>query len=388
MSDPPQLLDPDALVAAATAAAGHDDFGGEEFREGLGVYCDSLRSEAQLSEIGTYALQGNLVASLTNRLRITDWRRRHPDAASAPIAAPLFVIGLFRAGTTLMSQLLDLDPGNRSLLGWEAADSVPPPTPGTYREGERVQAARDRAAMLDQLNPELKAIHHEEPDGPTECITLLAQDFKALLWESIANVPTYGRWLFATDHRSAYVYHRGCLEVLQSQGVTGRWCLKSPHHAIALDALAAVYPDARLVYLHRDPVAVVASACSLIGCLSGTFSAADHRAYIAQRWSDVLVESVDRVDAFRAGRPDYPILDLQYADLLADPVATVAEVYRFAGLPFGGTVETVVAEYVRTHPRGRFGTHRYTAAEAGLDQPQLRERFAPYMARYGVALET
>ena len=53
--------------------------------------------------------------------------------------------------------------------------------------------------MLDQLNPQLSAIHREDADAPTECITLMAQDFKALLWESVANVPSYGQWLMKTD---------------------------------------------------------------------------------------------------------------------------------------------------------------------------------------------
>jgi hypothetical protein len=241
--------------------------------------------------------------------------------------------------------------------------------------------------MLDELNPDLKAIHHEEPDGPTECITVLGQDFKALMWESIANVPEYGRWLMGTDQRSAYEYHRRCLQVLQSGGVTGRWSLKSPHHAIALDALTAVYPDARLVYLHRDPVAVATSACSLIRCLSGTFTDADHTAYIARRWTDVLVESVTRVDSFRDERADFPILDVHYPDLIAEPTAALERIYDFAGLPFTPDTEKAVADYLASHPRGQFGVHRYSTAGAGLDEGELRERFAAYTDRYGVRPE-
>ena len=117
---------------------------------------------------------------------------------------------------------------------------------------------------------------------------MLNQDFKSLLWEAIANVPTYGRWLLGTDQRSAYAYHRQVLQVLQSGGVRGRWTLKSPHHALHLDALTAVYPDARLVLMHRDPVVLCASVCSLITTLTGTFTDADHKRYIAEHWTDML----------------------------------------------------------------------------------------------------
>jgi hypothetical protein len=241
--------------------------------------------------------------------------------------------------------------------------------------------------MLDELNPRLKAIHHEEPDGPTECITVLAQDFKALLWESIANVPSYGRWLLEANHRSAYTHHCRCLQVLQSGGVAGRWCLKSPHHSIALDDLLAEYPDARLVYLHRDPVAVATSACSLIGCLSGTFTDADHSLYIAQRWTEILEVSVTRVDDFRARRPEHPVLDVHYADLLTNPLAAIERIYGFAGLDFTPDTEKSTRDYLTTHPRGRFGAHRYDAAAVGLDEANLRERFAAYTERYGVEPE-
>jgi hypothetical protein len=384
MSD---FLEPSAVIDAACRETGLSDFGSDSFREGLEAYCESLVAEARLNELGVMALHGNLVRNLANRLAVTDWIARHPDVERESIDAPVVVIGLFRAGTTLLGQLLDVDERMRSLLGWEAQDSVPPPAAGTHRTDHRVESARERAAMMDALNPMLKAIHHEDPDGPTECIAVLSQDFKALLWESIANVPRYGRWLFATDQRSAYEYHRRCLQVLQSGGVRGRWSLKSPHHAIALDALTAVYPDARLVYLHRDPLVVAASACSLISCLSGTFSDADHGAYIASRWTDVLTESVERVDAFRAARPDHPVLDLHYPDLVADPVAAVARVYEFSGMPFTANVETAIGERFAARPRNRFGHHRYDLADFGLDAGVLRERFAGYVNRYGVSPE-
>jgi hypothetical protein len=380
-------FEPEVLRKEAAARTGLDDLGGDECLEGLAVYCESLAADAQLNEIGAAAISENIIGSLSARLRVVDWLGRHPAAADAPVAAPVVVIGLFRAGTTLLSQLLDLDPAARSLLGWEAADPVPPPTPATHRSGERVEAARARASMLDQLNPAMKAIHHEEPDGPTECITLLAHAFKALLWESIANVERYGEWLLTTDHVSAYRHHRRCLQVLQSGGVTGRWTLKSPHHALCLDALVDTYPDAHLVYLHRDPVVVVASACSLMRTLTGTFSDADHRAYIARRWTQVLHECVTRVDDFRRRHPEHPITDIHYEQLVADPVGTVELLYERTGRTLDGSTADRIRSHLARNPKGRFGAHRYRLEDHLLDEGALRARFAEYAETYGVARE-
>src|ERR1700730_8764032 len=316
-------LVPDELVAEACTTATLDDFGTDSFREGLAVYCESVHSEADLNEVGAIGIRANTVANLVNRLRVVDWSNRHPDVADEHIDAPLVVIGMFRAGTTFLSNVLEHDRRNRPLLRWEAGDSVPPPTVATHRRGPRVEAARTAGDMLEQLNPRLLGIQHEEPDGPTECIAVMSQDFKSLSWEAISNVPAYSRWLFETDQRSAYEYHHLVLQTLQSGGVRGRWTLKSPHHAIALDALTSVYPDARLGLLHRDPVVLCASVCSLIRTLSGTFTDADHTAYVAAHWTAMLEESVRRINAFRDAHPEHPIVDVQYADLVGDPLRAV-----------------------------------------------------------------
>ena len=377
----------DDVIAEACEQTGLDDFGPDTFREGLVQLCESIEAEAQLNDVGDVAVRSTIVASLANRLKVVDWIHQHPEVKDEQIDAPIVVIGMFRAGTTFLSYLLDRDPGNRALLRWEANDSVPPPTPANFRTGPRVDAARASGEMLEQINPRMKAIHHEDADGPTECVTLLAQNFMSLSWEAITNVGSYSRWMLAADQRSAYEYHRSALQVLQSGGVRGRWTLKSPHHAIALEALDAVYPDAQLVLLHRDPVVLCASVCSLITTLTGTFSDADHSTYIAEHWPMMLEESVARIEAFRAAHPEHPILDVRYADLVQDPVGTVADIYASCGAELDARARAAITSYVDSHPKGRFGTHGYDLTEYGLDAGELTERFASYVDRYDIPVE-
>ncbi|MGV0643335.1 sulfotransferase family protein [Mycolicibacterium sp. XJ879] len=382
------IFDVDDLMASAVELAGCDEFGSDDFREGLTVLCASASDEAQLNELGVMAVRQNLIGGLVNRLKVLDWVRQHPEVTAEPVEAPLVIVGLFRAGTTFVSELLDQDRANRSLLRWEAADSVPPPTPQTLRSGPRVDAAAAAIDMLESLNPKIKVVHHEDPAGPTECLTLLGQDFKSLTWEAIANVPGYSRWLLGADHRSAYEYHRTALQVLASNGARGRWTLKSPHHAIALDALSAVYPDAQLVVLHRDPTVLCASACSLLSTLTGTFSDADHTAYIAEHWTRMLEVSIERIEAFRRANPGHTVLDVRYGDLVVDPVGTVEAIYAGCGRELSAQARKAISAYVGTHPRGRFGAHGYRLEDYGLAQGQIRERFADYIARYDVPPET
>jgi hypothetical protein len=380
-------MNADELVEEAVTSAGLDDFAGDEFHAGLEVFAEAATSEAQLNEIGTFAVRAQVVGALTNRLRIVDYAKQHPDVANERIEAPLIVVGMFRAGTTLLSQLLDQDTSNRALLSWEVADSVPPPTPDNFRSGPRVDAVRAGQEMLSQINPAIDTVHHEQADQATECLAVLGQDFKSLIWEAVTVVPSYSAWLDDVDYLSAYQHHHRVLQVLQHGGVRGRWTLKSPQHAISLEALTTVYPDARLVLLHRDPVMLCGSVCSLIRTLSATFTDADHRIQIGKRWVDVLTQCVDRVDAFRAAHPNHPIIDVQYTDLMSSPVPTISGIYEAAGWSLDDRAAAAMTAHVAENPKGKYGRHTYDLAEFGVDEAAIRDRFAGYVARYDVPLE-
>ena len=374
----------DELLADATAATGLDDLGpdGDLALAGLTAYVDSCNTEAELSELGGMAAHGALVGALTNRLKVVDHHTRHPELADTPVESPVVVVGLFRAGTTLLSNLLDRDPANRALLRWESGDSVPPPAPAELRVGPRVDAAQVGVDMLAAINPGIKAIHHEDADSPTECIAVLGQAFQSISWEALANVPSYADWWRSSDMTAGYRFHRSVLQVLQSNGCGGRWTLKSPGHALALDALTAVYPDARLVVLHRDPVVLTASVCSLIGTMSGAFSDGDHRDYIRDHWTDTLEQCLAGIDAY-ADRLHH----VQYADLVTDPVGTVRGIYDALGLDATPEVMDAIGRFAAERPRGEFGKHTYDLATYGLDEGPLRDRFAGYVERYAVPPE-
>jgi hypothetical protein len=376
-------MDADGLVAGACAAAGRDDFGAPQWREGLDRLVEALEAEAQLSELGVVALEAQITRNLVNRLEVTGWLADHPEALATPVARPLVVLGLPRTGTTLLSELLHRDPANRSLLRWEAASSVPPPDAATMASDPRLLAAREEAAGMEALNPGFKAIHYEAPDGPTECVAILAQDFKSLLWSVVANVESYTRWLLECDETSAYGYHHRVLALLQSRA-PGRWALKTPHHALAVDALVAEYPDARLIMTHRDPATVVASTCSLARSLASTFTDGDHTTAFASVWSDVTQAIVDHVMRWRDANGDDRFVDVSYEDLVADPVGTVRGVYTRFGEELSPEAEESMQRYMTEHPRGEHGRHEYSLAEVGLRADELDARFARYRDRFGI----
>ena len=199
----------------------------------------------------------------------------------------------------------------------------------------------------------------------------MGQAFQSISWEAIANVPSYGAWWRAADDRPAYDYHRLVLQVLQSGGVGGRWTLKSPHHALALDALVDTYPDARLVLLHRDPVALVGSVCSLVRVMSSTSPTPTTARTSPGTGRTPSRSPVRRIDDFRARRPQHPILDVAYAHLARDPLGTMMALYAFGLAPEVGAF-AAVERYLVEHPRREFGSHSYDVGEFGLTEASVR----------------
>ena len=379
------------LETASTATGGLSDFGDPTFLEGLEVFIASGTADGQFSEIGAAAAPGMALGNLINRLRVVDHHKAHPELAETAVDAPIFLIGLPRTGTTALSHLLSVDPGNRSLLGWEINESVPPPTTATYRTDPRFIAAMEAPDMLGMINPGFKAIHHDPPDMPLECATVLGQHFTSLHLSTTFNIDGYMQWVLEADHEPAYRYHRMMLQLLQS-GCPGRWQLKSPVHLLDPSALIAVYPDAKFVLTHRDPVNVIASVCSLVQSLTSTFTDADFRDYIRATWPEVVATLLDRQNAFRdaqiaAGNAD-AFVDVAYADLVADPIGTVASIYGSLDHPFTAEAETAMVAHSAEHRQNRFGTHSYSLEDWDLSRPELEERCAPYLTRYAEFLET
>jgi hypothetical protein len=291
----------------------------------------SYEQEARLSALGRGAVRGRLTQFLVNRLKLHDWLFRQPEILEEAIERPIFILGLPRTGTTLLHDLLALDPLSRAPLHWEAEEPCPPPQLFHSVTDPRIQTAHAKLRALDAMAPEMKVIHPMAAGAPTECMTLLIHEFKSLEFECQAWVPTYGAWFTHCDKASAYRTHRKLLQLLQWRSPNETWVLKAPTHLFGLDALLAEYPDAQVIFTHRDPLKVVASQASLIAVASGLLSdeVDPHRS--ASWWSAKTATGLEKATKLRDRMGPEAFFDLQYHELVRDPVGAVRRAYAHFG---------------------------------------------------------
>ncbi|MCC6767150.1 MAG: sulfotransferase [Deltaproteobacteria bacterium] len=381
-------LEADVLCAAARRKTGLDDLGNDDFREPLALLIRSLETEADLHPFGRSRARQLIMSGLVNRLRLeSDWKR-WPEILDERLERPLFILGLPRTGTTLLFNLLACDGRHRWLSFWEAHTPSPPPDRATRDNDPRRRTARRHLRVLDHLLPDLAAIHEFGVDLPEECYPLLANSFAGVQYSWGFFVPGYDEWLTRCDMHTVYRYYRRQLQLLQWHCRGERWLLKSPVHLHYLDALLAAFPDACIVQLHRDPLEVLPSACSLRATLRSMVM----RRVDVHRLSEQLVQEslgdILRAIAVRRELGSGRFFDLGYRELVRDPLGAVRRIYERFGDELSPQAETAMSTYLATHPQNRHGRHLYSLEQFGLDAGSVRRLFEPYAAEFAGVLQS
>ncbi len=385
-------MDVQTIIANARAATGLEDMGGLEdlgdpaTLEGLGVLVAASNDEARLSERGAAMWEGSITAYLINRMKVTDYLKKHPELLDAPVEKPTFVFGLPRTGTTMTINLLSSDPARRCYRRWEALSSVPPVKAGEERTDPRYLAEVAKGEMALKYMPQIAAIHWEDADSPSEDQYAMAQSFCSQIYDSQVHIPSYRDWFFAADYVPVFAFQKRILQLLQ-QNVGGKWTLKNPWHPLFLDALTTVYPDAELVMTHRDPVDVVGSACSLLKAVRPIYTDDMRPGEIAECLLQTFDHMIARQNAFRDKHGEQAIHDIQYAAQIADPLGTMRALYARFGTPFTQKAQAGMAAMMAYNPQGKHGKHEYTLEEFGLSAKWVRDHFKDYTDRFSIPLK-
>lgn len=382
-------LDAQQLVAEAALRAGTDDFGGDSYVEPLDVALRSIDEEGDLHIVGRWRVREAILRYLESRARAARCVATDGSIEARPIEAPIVVSGSPRAGTSIMHELLAQDPAHRAPMAWEYWSPAPPPDPSTAETDPRIPLAGRDVRLSAALAPSFDGMHEQGARIPREDSSAMGLDLRTDVIGAHYPVESYRKYLAADDMRTAYAWHRRVLQILQHRFEPRTWVVKWPGHVNHIPVMLETYPDARLVVCHRDPLAMLSSVTSLTATLRWAHANTVDFAAIAREQADTFGAQCDHLlEARRGGAIDESrVVDVRFEDFVADQAGTVRAVYEHLELDFGPDVVGRVEAHLAAKPRGRFGGHEHSFEALGLDADELRARFAPYRAYFGVRSE-
>ncbi len=379
-------LDEESLLQGARLVTGLQDFGDDDWREPFGLLIRDL-PDAELTLTGRLLARIDIVKSLVVRLQMREQERLNPEILEQPVVEPIFITGLGRTGTSILVELIGRDPMLRPALGWEYRHPYPPPEQGRP-DPVRIAATAAEVELWDQVIPELPGIHETAVDEPDEDSMGQMHAFVSPIWSATHRAPNFEAWVLADNGKLALRFHRRILQHLQWKK-PGRFILKNPGYLSCLPNLFAEFPDARIVQTHRDPLKVLASAADMMATVRWQRTDNVDFGPMVQRISFGFPFLLDMVTKQRDDGivPADRFVDIYYADLLKDHLGTIASVYDQLGMKLTEDTQARMRAYLEAKPKDRHGPRSYSFESLGVDRAEVREKFAPYMARFGVPEE-
>lgn len=386
------MLDAAAIAAEAEARAGIAD-SEPILRANLDQLVASLNADARLPPRGEASAHKALVDRTADRLEGLKWLRDHPEIGNEIIAQPVFLTGLPRSGTTFIQYLFDRDSRFRLIRTWEGISPSPPPgfdaesvRRRKAEEGERRRQARPPIAGFE-------ALHLVDADGPEECHAFMEHSYTAAGLYNLFNVPSFFDYLMTSlDLTAAYRTHQRQLQLLQWRMPQPRWALKYPNHVIAMNNILEVYPDARFVMTHRDPVQTLASISKMSFTLRGVRYDAPNDApidprIVGKQMLDFVQRHIDRIMAFCSSPQGSRVTHVDYYRLVDNPAAVMSDVHAALSIDTPPVVREAVADWHRRNPKGARGSNPYALETYGLNADAVAEQFGDYMRHFDIPRE-
>lgn len=381
------------LDAASIIAQAEDQVGIADTDPGAGRNLErlvaSLNATFPTSAEGGGSVRAMLLMDSVNRLESLKWVQAHPEIAEEPIAAPVFLMGLPRSGTTYFQYLFDRDPRFRLIRTWQSV--LPSPPPG----GDPASVEPRRAAFTDMQRKRphfegFEALHLYDEDGSDECHAFLEQSYGAAGLHNLYRVPDYFDYLLdEADLAGTYRVHKRQLQCLQWRQERRPWALKYPNHVLAMNEILDVYPDARFVMTHRDPVQTLASICKMTFNLRAMRAASPVDPHeVGRDMLHFIIRHIERIMDFDAGPNGGRVCHVDYYALVADPVRELQAIHRGLGIDTPPEVAGAVADWHDANPKNARGRNHYTLGGYGLDEAAALASMGDYMERFAIPRET
>lgn len=381
---PPDLLE-ETLDRQAMRSTGLGDFGDAWFREPLRVLLPAMREEARLNAIGQMIAHGSMLKLLKERLWAQALLSARPAIRLRPIGQPVVIVGPMRSGTTRLHRLMASDPRFAHLRLYEGMCPVPWPSSFRRRRDPRIAYTARGWRALNWINPANAAVHPTGPLEPDEELGLLENSAWGAQIEAQRRVPSYARWCEGADATPAYTHMADLLRLtgwFRGENPDKPWVLKTPQHMQDLDALIRVFPEARLIFIHRDPASVVGSAASLAWNQMVVQSDEVDPRWVGSEWLHKTEHRIATTWRVRQGLAPGQQIDVTFDAMNRDCLGVMRRIYAFLDIDIAPALAPMQAYLDRARREHGHGAHRYDLADFGLNAGQVRERFADYAARF------
>jgi len=383
-------LDPGELLDVARSTTGLDDLGEEQWpgwTETFERQLAAIDAESKLHVLGRLMTRSEVLRVLQTWLRLQETWRRTPAIARQEIAAPVFVVGPPRTGTTILLELLALDPQLRAPIAYEALY----PLSSSGSVARRTVLSESEQELWADVHPPFMMMHELVSSLPCECVHFLMYDFAGPYWSMLYDAPSFMGWQLEHLETLGRLYrlHRRMLQTFQHESPDPRlrcWLLKSPFHVSTLPALFAEYPDARVIHTHRDPRRFLASLVSILSALRFMRSDAVDIAALATTMEatyKMFLEGTIR-EREQGLVPNDRIIDSHFSALMTEPVTSLRGIYEQLELPWPVAHDRAITEYLAHKPKDKHGAHAYSLSDVGLDADSVGRSFAPYVSHYGI----
>jgi hypothetical protein len=389
-------LDENTLLAKAQKETGLSNFGDERFVEPMRVLLQSLETESDLNPVGRFLNRANILRLLKHRLYVEDLLKRHPEILERTMPDPVVIVGLARSGTTRLHRLMAADERFLHLEAWETVNPVPYPESFAARNNGTVDP---RITAIDQglkavlyMAPQIAAVHPLGTHEIEEEVGLIQHGFSSQIFELQAKVPSFGEWLMSHDQIAAYEYMVVLMKIIswyRNDPQDKPWILKTPQHMQDLDALMRVFPNAKLICSHRDPIKCVGSACSMTWNAILRDSDSVSAAWVGQEWFRKTERMLKKTMKIRQETvPEENQYDIQYTDIGADWQQAIQCIYDFLELPMTAQAKTSMQAWVDANGQHKHGAHKYSLANFGLDRDEVDQRLMFYREHFNIPYET
>lgn len=364
-------VDIEAAFHRCCAGHGVEPFHLDSFDlDGLTIFAEAALSAAARDRLDISPALKWIEDQLTARIVLRKRLRATPSLIDVPVPAPIFIVSAARTGSTLLHWLLSLEPSLRAPQLWELWDPM-----RSENETSSRQSLLGAQEAIKSFSPASLKLHPMAADKPDECHWLMRHsDVRG----GMHMATQYGRWLADLDAAkltTLFRDYRQQVQFLQAANPARTWLSKTPAHMIYWPVLFDVFPDARVIRLHRDPHRTLASGCSLFQQITR----GGNLMVIGEDNLECTATGFDRMMAADETVPRAQVLDVMYDDLCGSPSTVARDIARWLGVADLEAFQSKVDRYLASAGHIRAAPNPAVLDDFGLTRRDVSQRLEAYI---------